>query len=94
MNPSKQFIDEMWNTNVTFQLNNQAITMTMKEMHDNYDVDEHTSSIVPRVAEGEGEMFRYISASPYNVLNYELVNNEFVLKYAPHRKALKYEGRM
>lgn len=93
-NLSKEFLDEMWNTNVTFLLKNQSITMTMKELHDNYDIDEEEGNIVPRIPEGQGEMFRYISASPYNILNYELVNPEFLLAYFPVWKDLKYVGRM
>lgn len=93
-NLRKEFLDEMWNTNVTFLFNNQKITMTMKELHDNYDIDEEEGCIVLRVADDEAEGWRYISASPYNVLNYEMVNTEFLLAYGPFRKDMFYIGRI
>ena len=53
-----------------------------------YDIDEQEGCWIKKENITD-EMFRYINLNPYNLLNYELVNQKFMDKYMRYFHALK-----
>ena len=80
-------IKEMMNANVSHD-RKDTFPLSLSQAMELYDIDEQEGCWILK-KDITDEMFRYINLNPYNLLNYELVNQEFMDKYMRYFPALK-----
>jgi len=82
------FLEEMWNTEL--YIIQKDMSLTMKTLYDKFVIDTLYDARFVKKNDVNSSDNRYISASPYNVLNYELVDEHFQSKYMKYFEQLRY----